>query len=486
MEEKKSENPDQIFLDPTEKNSERQLNNDISQTKEDEEIKMKDTKPEVFSKKLSTENLMPNTDIKKFKYNLANECFVCKKTDDLFLCSRCRLVYYCNQECQKKDWKNHRDLCIPIDKQPNPENISLDHFKELKRIGEGNFSDIYSALNIFDKKTYAIKIINKAKLSRVRKEADIFMERHCLKKLLGSPYVIEIYSTFQDDLNLFIHFEYVPGGELWNEVKVFGLDSLSLVRYYFAQIISAVEYIHSKGIVHRDLKLENILLDQNKNVKLVDFGTAKDMFNPEIKGSGNSAKGKKVYENFVGTPNFMAPECVRDKSSDYRSDIWSLGCILFQLINGFPPFIGGSDYLIFQKSINDDPIFPEGVFSEDLKQMILWILKKEPEKRPTLNDIKSHEFFKGVDFNNLRDQFKIYEEQISKEEIFWRDAKKKVFDENIVLMKREELDKIMIVIREKIEKEELFNEEEKKVFLLKSQNIEKQLGHFYKLFDYEY
>lgn len=449
--------------------------------KEDEKTVVE---PEI--KNISKENTKPEKEPKKFYYSLVKECFVCKKTEDLFLCSRCKLIYYCDQDCQKKDWKNHKDLCIPVDKQPNAEVISIDHFKELRKIGEGNFSDIYSAISLFDKKTYAIKIINKAKLKRMRKEADILMEKHCLKLLMGSPYVIDIYSTFQDDLNLFLHFEFVKGGELWEQAKIFGLPSLSLVKYYFAQIIAALEYIHSKGIVHRDLKLENILLDDKKNIKLVDFGTAKDMFNPEIKGSGNSAKGKMVYENFVGTPHFMAPECIRNKGSDYKSDIWSLGCLLFQMVNGFPPFVGGSEYLIFQKSINEDPVFPEGVFTQETKDIILWILKRDPGERPSLNEIKNHPYLKGIDFCNLRDKFNDFEQSITPEEIYWQKIKKKVLEENIVLMKKEELDKIMSEIREKIEKEETFDEIEKQKALMKSKNLEKQFAHFYKLYDYEY
>lgn len=434
----------------------------------------------------SSQSFSSEKSVKKFQYNLEKQCYICKKLDDLFLCSRCKLVYYCDQKCQKKDWNDHKDYCLPIEKQPNYEHINLDHFKDLKKIGEGNFSDIYSALNLFDKKTYAIKIINKAKLARVRKEADILMERYCLKKLNDNPYVIDIYSTFQDDLNLFLHLEFVKGGELWDIVKIFGLESVSLVKYFFAQIFLAVESIHNLGIVHRDLKLENILIDEDKNVKLVDFGTAKDMLNPEMKGSGNSAKGKKVFENFVGTPNFMAPECIRNKNSDYRSDVWSLGCILFQLVNGFPPYMGGSDYLIFQKSINEDPIFPEEIFPEILRDLILWMLKKVPEERPTLEMIKTHKFFENVDFSKIRNNYKLFEEKISPEENFWKKIKGTVLSENIVLMKKEELTKIMEKILNEIQDNLIFEGEAKKKAESKCKNLEKQFAHFYKLYDYEY
>ena len=464
--------------DPQENDPGQLLNN------EEEEKKATQMKP---LEKSCSEIDISEKDLKKPNYNLEKKCFICKGIEDVSLCARCRLVYYCGAECQKKDWKNHRDLCLPLDKQPNRDVVSLDHFKDLNRIGVGNFSDIYSSINLFDKKTYAIKMINKEKLKRIRKEADILMEKHCLKKLAGNPYVIEIYSTFQDELNLYLQFEFVKGGELWERVKVFGLDSLSLVRFFAGQIVLAMENIHKFGIVHRDLKPENILMDEKCNVKLVDFGTARDLFNPEIKGSGNSAKGKRVYDHFVGTPQYMAPECIRNKNSDYKSDIWSFGCVLFQLVNGFPPFLGGSDYLIFQKSINENPVFPEFIFDDEVKDLIERILKKEPEERPSLEEIKSHKFFSILDWPNLRDSYAKYEGIETKEETFWKNIRKKVLSENIVLMKKEELIKIMEYILDEIQKSEVFEDSEKKEQAnVKVKNLEKQFAHFYKLTDYEY
>ena len=99
--------------------------------------------------------------------------------------------------------------------------------------------------------------------------------------------------------------------------------------------------------MHRDLKTENIMVDSDKRIKLVDFGTSRDMFNPHIKGSGNGAKGKRVYEHFVGTPNFMAPEKIHNKDSNFLSDIFALGVIAYQLVIGYPAFVGKSEYLIF-------------------------------------------------------------------------------------------------------------------------------------------
>jgi serine/threonine protein kinase len=82
-------------------------------------------------------------------------------------------------------------------------------------------------------------------------------------------------------------------------------------------------------------------------VKFIDFGTARDFENPHITGSGNGMKGKRVYEHFVGTPQFMAPECIRNKDSTKKSDVYSLGCLFYQLICGRTPYVGKTDYLVF-------------------------------------------------------------------------------------------------------------------------------------------
>ena len=125
-----------------------------------------------------------------------------------------------------------------------------------------------------------------------------------------------------------------------------------MYRYYISHIIKAVHSIHEKyQIVHRDLKPENIMLTKDNEVKLIDFGTAKDLEKPEIKGSGNGLKGHKPFDNYVGTPQYMAPECIHNKASETISDVYSLSGVLYFLKVGSAPFCAGSEYLIFKKSL---------------------------------------------------------------------------------------------------------------------------------------
>ncbi|CAD8117730.1 unnamed protein product [Paramecium sonneborni] len=107
--------------------------------------------------------------------------------------------------------------------------------------------------------------------------------------------------------------QYIDGGELWLQIHNFGARAFPLCIYYITEILKAINSIHKQGIVHRDIKSENILLTQDKKIKFIDFGTAKDMNDLTIEGSGNGRKGKQIFKHFVGTPQFMAPECIRDK-----------------------------------------------------------------------------------------------------------------------------------------------------------------------------
>ena len=110
--------------------------------------------------------------------------------------------------------------------------------------------------------------------------------------------------------------EFPEGGELWERSKSFGVISEALYKYYAASVVKAVAVLHNQyNIVHRDLKPENILLDRQHRVKLIDFGTAKDLDRPDIKGAGNGLKGRKPFEHYVGTPHYMAPECIHNKAS---------------------------------------------------------------------------------------------------------------------------------------------------------------------------
>merc|ERR1712060_54204 len=160
-----------------------------------------------------------------------------------------------------------------------------------------------------------------------------------------------------------------------------------------AQILNGCVYLRQACIVHRDLKGENILLTDTQVVKIIDFGTAKDLENPHIKGSGNASR-QKVFEDYVGTPQFMPQEVIENKCTDFRSDTWSLGCTIYQTLVGCPPFHAASEYLIFTKIMDLDFKIPPGIHPQ-AKDLITRMIVKDADSRlgaKDIEEVKSHSY----------------------------------------------------------------------------------------------
>lgn len=317
----------------------------------------------------------------------AKSCSFCGSPNVTPKCSLCKQEFYCNKECQQKHWKAHKPTCpgyCPA--------RSINDFSLLEYMGFGNFSEILHVEEIRTRKQFALKKLNKQRVSQLRKQADVLMEKHALSRLSDLPGVVKLYECFKDDFDLYFLTERIHGGELWEKCKFFGMPEEE-AQFYLRSIIHTLSQVHARGIVHRDLKTENILLTYEGNTKLIDFGTAKDNEHPEIEVPGNSMRNKK-FENFVGTPHFMAPECVNNKESTFSSDVWSLGCMIFFMLCGYPPFQGGSDYLIFTKSLKVDYSFPEFI-SECARDIISRCIALDAASRPSMEELKSHPFISG-------------------------------------------------------------------------------------------
>ena len=158
------------------------------------------------------------------------------------------------------------------------------------------------------------------------------------------------------------------------------------IRYTFKQICLQVQKLHDVDIIHRDLKPENMFFtDENmQNIKLIELGSSDDLSKPELRKMHiDDNFRRQQHVNFVGTSQFMAPECIHNKPTTKATDIWSLGCILYQLYVGLTPFRGASDYLIFQLSLKADFLkfeeYPECILANDAKEMIERMLQVEPE-----------------------------------------------------------------------------------------------------------
>lgn len=206
-------------------------------------------------------------------------------------------------------------------------------FKFGKILGEGAFSTVVLAREQSTGKEYATKILEKRHIIKENKVPYVTRERDIMSRL-DHPFFVKLYFTFQDEEKLYFGLSYAKNGELLKYIRKQGSFDENCTRFYSAEIVSALEYLHEIGIIHRDLKPENILLSEDMHIRITDFGTAKVL----------SSDNKKVRANsFVGTAQYVSPELLTDKSACKSSDLWALGCIIYQLVAGLPPFRAGNE-----------------------------------------------------------------------------------------------------------------------------------------------
>lgn len=291
-----------------------------------------------------------------------------------------------------------------------------------KLLGEGSFSAVYLAKDVRTSKEYAVKVCQKEQMIRERKLDYITREREALNRLSGQPGFLNFYCTFQDMERLFYVMTYARGGTLLQLMEKLKNFDIECVRFYSAQILLAVEQMHAHSIIHRDLKPENILLDEKFNVMIGDFGSSrfedrkKDFIDSDAIGDNSASESNerstsrhRKRGSFVGTAQYVSPEILKGRDSSSASDLWSFGCIMYQMVAGFPPFQGPNDYIIFQKITKLDLTFPND-FDPVAADLIGKLIVLSPQKRLGVQDhtpydsIRNHQFMEGIDFSTIRRQ----------------------------------------------------------------------------------
>lgn len=276
-----------------------------------------------------------------------------------------------------------------------------------KVIGEGSFSTVYLAKEISSGKEMAVKVLEKKHIMRERKTQYVMREKEVLM-MINHPAFIRLYYTFQDSDRLYFVLTYAKRGELLDYLHKLSSFDEDCSRFYTAEIVSALEYLHGLGIIHRDMKPENILLNDEMHIQITDFGSAKILKKESDMNSTENSEGRRKH-SFVGTAHYVSPEILTSKTACASSDLWAVGCILFQFLSGECPFRGGHEYQIFQKITKLEYEFPDG-FLPVAKDLVERLLQIEPSQRlgcPELGGyekLKSHEFFKGIDWEHLHEQ----------------------------------------------------------------------------------
>lgn len=271
-------------------------------------------------------------------------------------------------------------------------------------LGSGSYSRVYRAISKSNRQTYAIKILNKQHIHQERKRKYVTIEKDTLNLLGKHDGIVMLYYTFQDSKRLYFVIDYASNGELLTLIHKYGNLSEKLVRYYSIQLIDTLSFIHSKGVIHRDLKPENILLNSEWKIMITDFGAAK-MVGEELEEHEQEQSGDDASRtgSFVGTAEYVTPELLEKNQCGIETDYWALGCIIYQMIIGRPPFKESTEYDTFLKIINLDYKFPlDCPIPMILKDLIINLLKSEPEERLTLEGIQSHKWFKGVQWGDWR------------------------------------------------------------------------------------
>ncbi|XP_072261401.1 cGMP-dependent protein kinase 2 [Pyxicephalus adspersus] len=261
-------------------------------------------------------------------------------------------------------------------------------------LGVGGFGRVELVKVKDENLAFAMKCIKKRHIVDNRQQEHIHSEKNILEEA-NSPFIVKLYRTFKDSKYVYLLLEACLGGELWSLLRDRGSFDETTAKFCIGCVTEAFEYLHRIGVMYRDLKPENLLLDSEGYVKLVDFGFAKKLF-----------PGQKTW-TFCGTPEYVAPEVILNRGHSFSVDFWSLGILLYELLTGSPPFTGPDQMMIYN-------LILQGIEKVDFHRKILRrsedlirrLCRQNPAERlgnlkNGIADIKKHRWFNGFNWEGL-------------------------------------------------------------------------------------
>uniref|UniRef100_A0A671PP49 protein kinase C n=1 Tax=Sinocyclocheilus anshuiensis TaxID=1608454 RepID=A0A671PP49_9TELE len=280
--------------------------------------------------------------------------------------------------------------------------LGLGDFDLIRVIGRGSYAKVLLVRLKKNEQIYAMKVVKK---ELVHDDEDIDWvqtEKHVFEQASTNPFLVGLHSCFQTESRLFLVIEYVNGGDLMFHMQKQRKLPEEHARFYAAEICIALNFLHEKGIIYRDLKLDNVLLDQDGHIKITDYGMCKEGIRP---GDTTST--------FCGTPNYIAPEILRGEDYGFSVDWWALGVLMFEMMAGRSPFdiitdnpdMNTEEYLF--QVILEKPIRIPRSLSVKAASVLKGFLNKDPKERlgcqvqTGFTDIKSHTFFRSIDWDQL-------------------------------------------------------------------------------------
>lgn len=281
----------------------------------------------------------------------------------------------------------------------HPPHYRLEDFELLRVIGRGSYAKVLMVELKSTKRIYAMKVIKKEMfVSNENEDIDwIQTEKHVFERASNYPFLVGLHSCFQNESRLFFVIEFVRGGDLMYHMQRKRRLSEPEAQFYAAEISLALDFLHMRGIIYRDLKLDNVLLDHEGHIKLTDYGMCKE----------GIKKGEKT-STFCGTPNYISPELLRQEDYDFGVDWWALGVLLYEMLAGKSPFDtpDPSEDALFQAILEKTIRIPRSL-SVKAQNVLKAFLKKDPSERlgcdpdKGFQEIKTNEFFRGIDWDQL-------------------------------------------------------------------------------------
>ena len=275
--------------------------------------------------------------------------------------------------------------------------LSIDDFTLLKVVGKGSYGTVMLAKRKETDEVLAIKMLKKSYLKKRKQEVHTQTERFILETI-NHPFIVNLKYAFQNTEKLYFCLEFWPGGELFFHLQRVENFDEEVTRFYSAQMVLALEHLHKHDVIYRDLKPENVLINNDGYIKLTDFGLAKE-----------NVVSDKDAASFCGTPEYLAPEILERTGHGKPVDWWSLGSIIYEMIVGLPPFYEKDNReKLFKQIKSGEPEYPEDMTPE-WQDLLKGLFKKDPADRlggklGNADEIKNHPWYSQVDWDILKEK----------------------------------------------------------------------------------
>ncbi|KAK8826808.1 protein kinase 2 [Blastocystis sp. ATCC 50177/Nand II] len=278
-----------------------------------------------------------------------------------------------------------------LPQKPMEENkkLTINDFELLKTVGQGSFGKVFQVRMKENGKIYAMKVLNKQRVMELKQYEHTLAERRIMEDI-SHPFLVCLRYAFQSQSKLYLVMDFFNGGELFHYLSM-GRFSENRAKFYAAEIAMGIGHLHDHNIVYRDLKPENLILDSEGHIRITDFGLSK-----------KGVEGDTAH-SLCGTPEYLAPEIIRKMPYGKSVDWWSLGILIYEMINGLPPFYDTNRKLMYHRILTAS-VAKTPYMSPEAFDIVYKLLQRDPKARLGYNgfaEIQSHPWFRDINWDAL-------------------------------------------------------------------------------------